>query len=389
MNVVKYGMEGYLVKLLQYALWRAGLEVGNLDGIYGRRTARALQQFQRERGLSADGVAGKLTWAALYPYLPGYTLHRVVPGDTFFELAKAYGTTVSAIWRANPAVDPEALQVGSTLIIPLDLPVVTDTMPCSSLLIGLMIQGLVKRYPSIQTCEIGRSVMGRPIPALSLGSGKRQVGYTAAHHADEWTATLVMLRFLEEYAAACAASGTIGGIPAQELYEAVTLHMVPLVNPDGVDLVTGALDPLDSFYVQAEALAAHYPNIPFPEGWKSNISGVDLELQYPTGWERIRRIRFTQGYTRPGPRGYVGSEPLTAPESRALAQWTKKRDFSRTLSCRTGSAGRDGYAAWFTETFRRPGQVMELGAGESADAPCSAAYEKALHLLIRGLIFSP
>ena len=52
------------------------------------------------------------------------------------------------------------------------------------------------------------------------------------------------------------------GVSATELYEAVTLHMVPLVNPDGVDLVTGALDPMDSFYVQAQALAAHY--LPFP-----------------------------------------------------------------------------------------------------------------------------
>ena len=61
MNTLKYGMEGYDVKLLQYALSRADMDVGNLDGIFGRSTVKALQQFQRKRGLVADGVAGKLT----------------------------------------------------------------------------------------------------------------------------------------------------------------------------------------------------------------------------------------------------------------------------------------------------------------------------------------
>ena len=146
-----------------------------------------------------------------------------------------------------------------------------------------------------------------------------------------------MFRFLEDHASSFFANE----ISAKELYDAITLHMVPLVNPDGVDLVSGALDPMDSFYIQAQALAAHYPAIPFPEGWISNISGVDLSLQYPTGWEEIRRIRFTQGFTRPGPRGYVGSEPLIAPESRALTKWTKGHDFALlyplTQDIRTGS----------------------------------------------------
>ena len=95
MNVVKYGMEGYAVKLLQYALSRSGLDVGNLDGIFGRRTARALQQFQREMGLSADGVAGKLTWAALYPYIAGYTLHKIVPQSEIYRAKIAWASLPS------------------------------------------------------------------------------------------------------------------------------------------------------------------------------------------------------------------------------------------------------------------------------------------------------
>lgn len=427
MNDIKYGMEGYAVKLLQYALARAGMEPGDADGIFGRRTAKALQQFQRDQGLAADGVAGKLTWAALYPYITGYTLHRITAGDTLYQLAKRYGTTMETLRIANPTLDPEGLSIGSTLTIPLGFPVVTHAIPYSSLLTELMLKGLVMRYPFLSLHEIGRSVMGRRIQAVSIGTGSRRVGYNAAHHANEWITVPVLLSFLEEYAAAFAHGGFIGGVPARELYETATLHMVPLVNPDGVDLVTGALSPQDSFYGQASALASYYHDIPFPEGWKSNITGVDLNLQYPAGWDVARRIKFDQGYTRPGPRDYVGSAPLITPENRAMAAWTKANDFSLTLSYHTqgrtiywqyddtaapdarriGEAmsqssgyalertpyesGHAGYNDWFIQTWGHPGFTIEAGKGENP-LPLSQfeeIYGENLPILVRGITLSP
>ena len=203
--------------------------------------------------------------------------------------------------------------------------------------------------------------------------------------------------------------------------------MVPLVNPDGVDLVTGALSPLDSFYTQAMALAAHYPNIPFPDGWKSNISGVDLNLQYPAGWEVARRIKFSQGYTRPGPRDYVGSEPLITPENRAMVKWTREQDFALTVSYHTQgrtiywqyqnqapaeartigealsrssgytlastpfNSAHAGYKDWFIQTWRRPGYTIEAGQGVNP-LPLSQfeeIYRANLPILVRGMALSP
>ena len=398
MKALKYGMEGYAVKLLQYALARAGLEPGNADGIFGRRTAKALQQFQRDQGLAADGVSGKLTWAALYPYITGYTLHRITAGDTLYQLAKRYGTTMEALRTANPALDPEGLFIGSTLTIPLGFPVVTHTIPYSSLLTGLMLKGLVMRYPFLSLHEIGRSVMGRRIQAVSIGTGTKRVGYNAAHHANEWITVPLLLRFLEEYAAAFVHESFIGGLRS----------------------------PQDSFYGQASALASYYRDIPFPEGWKNNIIGVDLNLQYPAGWDVARRIKFDQGYTRPGPRDYVGSAPLITPENRAMADWTKANDFSLTLSYHTqgktiywqyddtapdaqriGEAmsqssgytlqstpyesGHAGYNDWFIQTWSRPGFTIEAGRGENP-LPLSQfeeIYGENLPILIRGITLSP
>ncbi|MEW6662438.1 MAG: LysM peptidoglycan-binding domain-containing protein [Bacillota bacterium] len=54
---------------------------------------------------------------------PGGTLYTVQPGDTFFSLARRFGTTVEAIRMANPGVDPDRLMVGMTLCIPVMPPV--------------------------------------------------------------------------------------------------------------------------------------------------------------------------------------------------------------------------------------------------------------------------
>lgn len=108
---------------------------------------------------------------------------------------------------------------------------------------------------------------------------------------------------------------------------------MPAVNPDGMDLVTGALE--GEFLHQAEILAANYPQIPFPSGWKANIRGVDLNLQYPAGWEEARKIKYSQGYTLPGPRDYVGPAALSAPESLALYRYTRSLDPALVLAWHT------------------------------------------------------
>ncbi len=51
-------------------------------------------------------------------FCPGGTLYVIKPGDTFFSLARRFGTTVDALLAANPGVDPQNLQIGMTICIP-------------------------------------------------------------------------------------------------------------------------------------------------------------------------------------------------------------------------------------------------------------------------------
>ena len=279
--------------------------------------------------------------------------------------------------------------------------IVKTDVPMTSELNDRTILELVRTYPFLRTEVLTESIFGRPVRTLVIGNGKRKVIYSGSHHANEWIPTPVLLKFVEEYAEALQNGGEIFGVPASELAAKVTIYTVPMVNPDGVDLVTGAIRPGSEEYEAARRLAEHYPSIPFPEGWKADLAGVDLNLQYPAGWLRAREIKYSQGFTRPGPRDFVGRYPLSQRESRVLAGYTEYIDPALVLAYH--SQGREiywsfqdielpearrlgerlaqisgytlaepapessfaGYKDWFLKIFRRPGYTIEVGLGEN------------------------
>ncbi len=63
-STIRRGDEGNAVREAQSALVEAGFAT-LVDGVFGRHTADAVKEFQRSRGLKADGVVGPMTWSAL------------------------------------------------------------------------------------------------------------------------------------------------------------------------------------------------------------------------------------------------------------------------------------------------------------------------------------
>ena len=300
---------------------------------------------------------------------------------------------------------------------------VRENVLYTSKLNELVVKGLKIRYPFLKTGSIGRSVMGTRIPYLVLGKGKTQVLYGASFHANESITTPILLKFAEEYAKAYRDGGKLYGISARELFRSYQLFLVPMVNPDGVDLVNGLLT-MGEYYEQARRIAGDYPQIPFPAGWKANIEGVDLNLQFPAGWENAQEIKFAQGYTRPAPRDYVGEAPLSAPESRAVYEFTLRHDLALILAYHTQgrviywryldyepensyriaryfgavsgyeveetpfASGFAGYKDWFIQAYDRPGYTIEAGLGENPLPMSDFAqiYRENVGILLGGML---
>ncbi|GIO84322.1 hypothetical protein J25TS5_12540 [Paenibacillus faecis] len=246
------------------------------------------------------------------------------------------------------------------------------------------VRELTRRYPGIRARPIGQSVLGEPLLALVLGAGPEAIHMNAAVHANEWITAPLLLRFVERLAEAREAGEACG-------LDAVTLWTVPMVNPDGADLAQDGIPP---GCARAEELAAWNGGSGDFRRWKANIRGVDLNDQFPAGWELERERRGVSG---PAPQDYGGPHPLSEPEAAALVRLTREMRFSRVLSLHTQGkeiywnyrerepreaeafaarlaaaggyravklTGSDaGYKDWFIDEFRRPGFTVEVGEG--------------------------
>lgn len=256
------------------------------------------------------------------------------------------------------------------------------------------LEQLQRQHPWSVQCEAGFSVLGQPLHLFRTGSGKIHLLVHAAMHANEWLTSFALLRVLQRYSSAFVA----GGSDAVELewLQSCSIWAVPLVNPDGVRLVmNGGEDFAEE--LRAQLLGWNGGNDDFT-AWKANIRGVDLNDQFPAGWENERARRSAQAPV-PGPRDYVGLAPLVEPEALALAELTERVQFAAVLALHSQGeeiyynyrhlepeesltlaqymSSASGYRAvalhdsdagfkdWFIAQFRRPGFTIELGSGQN------------------------
>ena len=216
-----------------------------------------------------------------------------------------------------------------------------------------------------------------------------------------WITSLLMMKFIENFCIAYEENNNLHGFNVRDLYNKTTLFIVPMVNPDGIDLVTGNVPENSEIFSNYMQIARNFPNIPFPSGWKANFNGVDLNLQFPANWEEAKKIKFAQGFNKPSPRDYVGEGPLTEPESLALYNFTLTHNPNLTISYHTQgevifwqylnynpanaleiakkfsqlsgykveevpyNASFAGYKDWFISKYNKPGYTIEAGLGEN------------------------
>lgn len=112
-SVLKQGSRGSDVKEMQRRLKQWGYYQGSVDGVFGAKTKAAVIAFQKNNGLTADGVVGKATYKALgmtdaYNSLVGGSSSGGVNG---FSSADVYllARTIYAEGRGEPYVGQVAI----------------------------------------------------------------------------------------------------------------------------------------------------------------------------------------------------------------------------------------------------------------------------------------
>ncbi len=110
---------GSAVKNLQLKLKELGFNPGQVDGMFGMQTEIAVKQAQQFFGLDVDGIVGPKTWSALQEAGTGTSEeYRVQPGDTLWNLANRWDTSVDEIIGLNDISNPNQIQQGDRIRIP-------------------------------------------------------------------------------------------------------------------------------------------------------------------------------------------------------------------------------------------------------------------------------
>ncbi|KAB2338513.1 LysM peptidoglycan-binding domain-containing protein [Cytobacillus depressus] len=325
--------------------------------------------------------------------IPGFIAkaYNLKKGDTLWKLSEARHLSVDALLLLNQHINSNQLTVGQTILIPSRVitPVVNGKRKYTYEALTDDVKSLQIIFPFIKVNTIGNTVLGKPIQEIRLGKGTKKVHFNASFHANEWITSGILMSLLNYFLLSLTNVKPIRRLQTMPLYQSVDISIVPMVNPDGVNLVLSG--PPEN--IREQVIRINRGSTDF-SGWKANISGVDLNDQFPAKWEDEKERSPEKS---PARRDYPGEAPLTEPEAIAMADLTRKRNFNRVLAFHTqgeefywGFEGLEppqssalakefsrvsgyksvqyiesyaGYKDWFIQDFRRPGFTIEMGKG--------------------------
>lgn len=189
---------------------------------------------------------------------------------------------------------------------------------------------------NIEINIIGSSHDNRDIYEVILGkSNKKHVLIHAGIHGREYLTSLLIMKQIEYYLKNYE-NGKYYGIKYRDLFNSVTFHLIPMVNPDGITIsqigIKGIKDEKlkDSIYecyyndLNARYTCDRFKN--YLRKWKANAIGVDLNRNFDAGWNEINQSKKCSFAN------YKGKCCNSEPESKALVNLVNKYNFISTVS---------------------------------------------------------
>ncbi len=394
---LKYYSYGTDVMLIQSTLKKINYYDGEVDGLFGLKTLEAVNRFKYDHNLSKDGIFDKAVYDLLEPYIYGFTYYKIKNSDTLYTIAQTCNSTIKNIQTANPKVSEDNLKVDSEIIVPFNYDVVDTNINYSYKVLQIDISALTARYPFLEVYTIGQSVMGRDLIGVRLGLGGKKLFINGAHHSLEWITTVVLMKFVEDYCKAYSKRALLSYFDINRFFNELSIYIIPMVNPDGIDLVLNGL--LRSNPNYNNLLIYNNNSTDFSKNWQSNNNGVDLNHNYDANFEEAEAASAQIGITSPSPSRYGGEYPFSEPETRAISEFVLMDNFLLTLAYHsqgeiiyynyldqdvanlipiakllTTASGYKleriedigqyaGYKDWFIKETKSPGYTIEVGKG--------------------------
>lgn len=251
-------------------------------------------------------------------------------------------------------------------------------------------------HPCSKIFFCGRTTLGRKIPVLTLGGARRSALFVGATHGSEWLTALLLIRFYDEVCSCFENGLCYCGINVGKAIAIRGISVIPMLNPDGVEInIKGSSGALNSKSRIERLAKGDYIH------WNANAAGVDINHNFGAGWEKLQRLEHKSGIYGPAPRQYGGPRPFSEPETRAVCGYCSTFDVTRLWSFHSqgeeiywyygkntplksrnmaeriaelsgyivsepsGLASHGGLKDWYIENFCRPGFTIEIGKGEN------------------------
>jgi g-D-glutamyl-meso-diaminopimelate peptidase len=192
--------------------------------------------------------------------------------------------------------------------------------PFDSATVSREVDRLAQEYPFLKVTSLGSSILGKGLPCLMLGEGDRHVLYVGAHHGMEWLTSAWLLRFMQELCDAKAEKRTLYKQYIPLLLERFTFHIVPMLNPDGVDYQIHGLDADNP--IRTRVIAMNGGGEDF-SAWQANARGVDLNHNYNAGFAEYKQLERDAGILGGCPTRYSGQDPESEPEVKGICKYVR------------------------------------------------------------------
>ena len=206
---------------------------------------------------------------------PTPIVHVVQAGQTLDAIAAHYGARPVAILQANNLIDPARIEPGQSLLVPvMGNPGLNDPL---------------RQQAPYRHRVLGMSAGGRTLELYSFGSGPVHILFVGGIHGGlEWNTVLLAYQALDYFHAR-----------PEMVPDPVTMHIVPVANPDGLYRATGKGGRFAEADLRGDLRQARF-----------NDRGVDLNRNWSCNWEP--EAVWNQRPVDPGP------EPFSEPETRLL-----------------------------------------------------------------------
>ncbi len=251
---------------------------------------------------------------------------------------------------------------------------------------------------NIRLFSIGRSTLGRDLLCMKIGYGPKNVFYNGAHHALEWITAPLLVRFIYDSLTFSQGRKRLASFDINDLFKRTSIHIVPMINPDGVEAVTNPdfiTSPL------AERIIIFNNGENFTKTWQSNINGVDLNHNYDANFSFGKSVEIKHGIYGPSSTIYSGLFPESEAETKAVCNYVRNNDFKLAMAFHSqgkviyydyngyvpengyeivrelgdisgympdkasGFASFGGFKDWFIDKFNRPAYTVEVGLGKN------------------------